>query len=601
MTLLSTLSASLDHFSLFAPGQDFFWQNAIFDKSRWEPFTKGTRIFLTIATALLLMYEMRAARLRERISKKTKRWVAIALTVVAFFTYFDFFNPNVRYSEYYHRHEFYHYYLGSKYFKEIGYTELYECTAIAEVELGRGAAVAKRDLRDLHKNLITPVKDTYVLTHPEKCKDKFSAARWEDWKKDVDWFYHSSVGSYWDNMQKDHGYNPPPVWGMTGRLFASIAPAGDTFFKILSMIDVAFHVGIVLLFYWAFGFRIMAIATVFWGCNAPANFYWTGGAFLRQDWLFMLVAAVCLARKRKFALAGAALTWSSLLRVFPIIFFGGWGLMVVFEVIRRIRFGTTGDVQATTGKLSIKREPGLLGYLHPDHRRLIAGVLVAAGVLIPASIVVCGADSYKQFFGHTIKVHGTTPLTNTMGLETMLEHTWDNRMRFMRDDNMDDPFKGWKEGRLDRFKKVKPLFLLIIAGVFAWTAWALRRTRLLWVGLALSVCLVISMTNLTCYYYSLFLAAPALVKVRPALGPPLVMTSGISTILLYAPSGFYWVDDRFVAQAWLFFALSVMLLYAYSRPFSVARLKAWWDGKPEPKSPRALPPAAPSAPAAAAE
>ena len=46
---------------------------------------------------------------------------------------------------------------------------------------------------------------------------------------------------------------------------------------------------------------------------------------------------------------------------------------------------------------------------------------------------------------------------------------------------------------------------------------------------------------------------PALVKVRPSLGPPIVVTSGISTILLYAPSGFYWVDDRFTAQAWLFY------------------------------------------------
>ena len=271
--------------------------------------------------------------------------------------------------------------------------------------------------------------------------------------------------------------------------------------------------------------------------------------------------------------------------------------MIAFEVVRRIRFGTTGTPQASTGKLSIQREPGLLGYLHPDHRRLIAGCVIAAGVLIPASVVVCGADSYTQFFGHTIKVHSTTPLTNTMGLETMLEHTWDNRMRFMRDDNMDDPFKGWKEGRIARFKQVKPLFILICAGVFAWTAWALRRTRLLWVGLALSVCLVISMTNLTCYYYSLFLAAPALVKVRPSLGPPLVMTSGISTILLYAPSGFYWVDDRFVGQAWLFYALSLMFLYAYSRPFSMERLKAWWAGKPEPRS--AAAPAAPAAPAAA--
>ena len=596
MTLLSVLNA-VSHLSAFAPDQDFFWQNTIFEKSHWEGFTKGMRIVLTMTTALLLMYEMRAARLRERISRRTKRWVAIVLTVAAFFTYFDFFNPNVRYSEYYHRHEFFHYYLGSKYFKEIGYNQLYECTAVAEIELGRRASVANREIRDLRVNLIKQVKDTYILTDPGQCKNRFSAARWEDWKKDVDWFYHSSVGSYWDNMQKDHGYNPPPVWTMTGKFFGSFAPAGDKYFKLLSMIDVAFHVGVILLFYWAFGFRVMAVATVFWGCNAPANFYWTGGAFLRQDWLFFLVAALCCARKRKFFLAGGALTWSALLRVFPMIFFGGWAIMIAYEIIRRVRFGTTGNESTVNGVPAIKREPGLLGYLHPDHRRLIAGCLVAFVGLGGASLAVCGVDSYKQFFGHTIKVHNATPLTNHMGLETMLVANWEGRMRFLRDDNMDDPFEGWKQGRLDRFKMMKPLFILICAGVFGWTAWALRRTKLLWVGLALSVCLVISLTNLTCYYYSLFLVAPALVAVRPALGPPIVVTSGISTILLYAPTGFYWVDDRFVAQAWLFFALSLMLLYAYSRPFSVERLKAWWDGKPEPKAPRALPPAA-AAPAA---
>ena len=26
------------------------------------------------------------------------------------------------------------------------------------------------------------------------------------------------------------------------------------------------------------------------------------------------------------------------------------------------------------------------------------------------------------------------------------------------------------------------------------------------------------------------------------------------------------------------------MLYTYSRPFSMERLKAWWEGKPEPKS-----------------
>ena len=123
-------------------------------------------------------------------------------------------------------------------------------------------------------------------------------------------------------MQKDHGYNPPPVWGMTGKFFGSFAPAGDTYFKILSAIDVAFHVGIVLLFYWAFGYRVMAVAIVFWGCNAPANFYWTGGAFLRQDWLFFLVAAVCCAQAQVLLFPAArSVGFGALLRIFPIIFF----------------------------------------------------------------------------------------------------------------------------------------------------------------------------------------------------------------------------------------------------------------------------------------
>ena len=170
-------------------------------------------------------------------------------------------------------------------------------------------------------------------------------------------------------MQKDHGYNPPPVWTMTGKLFASLAPAGDGFFKLLSMHrrrPSTWARAAVLL-----GLRLAGhgVATVFWGCNAPANFYWTGGAFLRQDWLFFLVAAVCCARKRKFALAGAALTWSALLRVFPVVLFGGVGLIMLFTLIRTRRF-------------------------QRDQLRFVAGGAGGA-LLIPASIAATGPHPIK--------------------------------------------------------------------------------------------------------------------------------------------------------------------------------------------------------------
>jgi hypothetical protein len=124
MTLLSLVSESFASF-WSAPS---FWSNPLFEKEKWEVFTKVLRIGLAMTGALLLIYEIRARRMAVRIPERTRRRFAWFLTILSFFTFFDFFNPNVRYSEYYHRHEFYHYYLGSKYFKEVGYTRLYECS-----------------------------------------------------------------------------------------------------------------------------------------------------------------------------------------------------------------------------------------------------------------------------------------------------------------------------------------------------------------------------------------------------------------------------------------------------------------------------------------
>ncbi len=68
-------------------------------------------------------------------------------------------------------------------------------------------------------------------------------------------------------------------------------------------------------------------------------------------------------------------------------------------------------------------------------------------------------------------------------------------------------------------------------------------------GTALSLPLVMSLTNLTCYYYSMFIVAAALASVRPMLGAPILMASGIGKLLQYAPWGFYWVDDRWWPRA----------------------------------------------------
>jgi hypothetical protein len=536
-----------------------FWDSPIFARDSWKEVVFIVRLALALGGALGLIALARAQRLGVAPRERTLRRLYLLVTAIAFLSYFDFFNPNVRYAEYYHRHEFFHYYMGSKYFREIGYTRIYECTAVAEVELGRTEDVRGRELRDLHDSLIKPVTTSYVLTDPGQCTKRFTPERWQKFKDDVVWFEASSRGNYWREMQKDHGYNPPPVWTMTGMLISSLGTAGDGFFKLLSALDVALNLGMVVLFGWAFGLRIMAVATVFWAVSAPSEFYWTGGAFLRQDWLFLLVAAVCLARKRRYGLAGAAATWSALLRVFPAVLFIGWVLAIVLQLIRTRS-------------------------LRPEQRRLILGAVVAGGILVPASMLAAGTDSYPAFAKNIVS-RQEAGATNRMGLETIVVHDWDRRMRFLRDDNLNDPFAVWKRERNARFAKYKPVFVGLSVLVFGWTLWALRGTKLLWAAVPLGLPIVITLTDPACYYYSMFVVAAVLIRQRPPLGPLMLAVAGGSQILGSSAGpnwqpGFFWIDDRYAAQAWLFWLFGLMLLYLYSRPYTRARFEAWWRPKP---------------------
>src|SRR5690606_35586386 len=134
----------------------------------------------------LFVLEQLARRIGLKPSKATAAKFCMALTALGFLSYFGFFNPNTRYVNYYHRHEFFHYYLGSKYFEELGYSRIYECTAIAEIQLGHKAEIAKQEIRDLGaKNMIRPISDTYVFSDPGQCTNRFTDERWAAFKQDV--------------------------------------------------------------------------------------------------------------------------------------------------------------------------------------------------------------------------------------------------------------------------------------------------------------------------------------------------------------------------------------------------------------------------------
>jgi hypothetical protein len=158
-------------------------------------------------------------------------------------------------------------------------------------------------------------------------------------------------------------------------------------------------------------------------------------------------------------------------------------------------------------------------------------------------------------------------------------------MRFTRNDNLDDAFKEWKEGRNRRHEKLGIVKWSAFAAFFAWISWIMLKSRSLWIGPALSLPLVMCLTDLTCYYYSMYIAAAALTLSRRSIGVTLLATAAASVILLgrnigYADtgiSGFYFVDDNFAVQSYLFLVFSILMLWAYSRPFSFGALAQWWN------------------------
>jgi hypothetical protein len=203
--------------------------------------------------------------------------------------------------------------------------------------------------------------------------------------------------------------------------------------------------------------------------------------------------------------------------------------------------------------------------LQSGYRRFIAGSIGMAAALFVASSAVSGVGSYAAFVRH-ISLHKDTPLTNNMGLEMLATHDWDGRMAFTIDERLDDSVRDWKAGYSSRAHALRPMLVAVALLHLVWTARVLRRGQRLWVGLALGVPLSMSVLNLTCYYYSWFVAPAVLVRLSPALGPAYLALAAASQVVL---TRLYWIDDQYAALSLLFYAFALSTLYALSRPVRV--------------------------------
>jgi len=534
---------------------------------RWNDITsRWWELALALAGLALLLADLR--RRATASEPVRRRGVFAVLGLVAALTYFNF--GAFHFGSFIHGWDTFHYYLGAKYFRELSYDRLYDCATVADATRDAGESDAafasrrahaeRRTIRNLRTNRLESTAD--LLAHPERCTAQFTPERWRAFRHDVAWFRDRESAGRWDEIFGDHGFNATPVWNVAGSLLANLAPASDRQVLLLALIDPLYFAAMIGVLLWAFGVPGAAVGLLVLATDFPARFFWTGGAYLRWDWLFFTVAAVaCLRRGRSF-LGGAALAYAALLRIFPVFIAAGPAAIFCADLVREMR--------TARGPFGARLRATFASETLRPHLRFAAGVAAAAALLVPLSLAVNGGPgAYRQFLANTVK-HQATPLTNHMGLRTVVSFRPDEIGRQLHAESAPEPWAQWKEARLAAWSRSRGWAAAIALITLALVARGAMRHRELWIGAALGAAFIPFAVELTSYYFA-FLIVPALLwSVRREAGIALLLLGACGLFVSLAPLAGMptWRDEQYtlVALATLLVLLMILLRFAFARP-----------------------------------
>lgn len=209
----------------------------------------------------------------------------------------------------------YHYYLGAKYFSELGYTDLYDATLVADRDGERYFRGISR-VRNLHDYAIEGRR--YRLRSYDPVA--FEPERWQQFASDVRALSGHRPADEWRGIFVDRGYNGTPLWTVVGGTLARLAPADRPLaLKLLASLDLLLLAATFVLIRRTFGVRLAALVLLLLTIS-PVNAGRFVGGFLQFDWFCAVAAGCCWYRLRRDVVASAALAYAALTRIFPVLF-----------------------------------------------------------------------------------------------------------------------------------------------------------------------------------------------------------------------------------------------------------------------------------------
>jgi hypothetical protein len=490
-----------------------------------------------LAFAGLVLFAEGARRRRRGIAEARGSGRRVMLGVVAGLAFAA--NYNLFVGTAIHRHEFFHYYLGSKYFPELGYFDLYACSV--QVIHGDGPLPADlTEITDLRSKRRRPAAE--VMAAAPRCRDAFSAERWAAFGVDLESFHTLLGDAGFHRVLRDHGYNPSPAWTLIGGALAAQVPPTPLGLWLLARIDLALLALLFGALGWTFGFDAMCVAAIAWGASGHTRYQWTGDAFLRHLWLATSVIGVCLLARRRPAASGAFVAMAALERVFPACFFLGYGLRELCVWIRERR--------ATRG-----------------FWRFVAGAGVATIAIAAAGTIAAGRGLpvWLDFAENTRGMLAFKP-KNSLGLEYGLRFTstappdWKDGTETEREELI----QAHKERTLEERRGWQIGALALFGALFAGACWRGARRdgdgRLQlsdWEAVAMGSAAIPFLTMPGSYYLGFIILGAPLATRRPRIAIALLAaTLGWAVCVIQFPGRAL----GYAVSSWILVAFSVWML-----------------------------------------
>ncbi|MEM4380471.1 MAG: hypothetical protein QXL01_07320 [Thermoplasmatales archaeon] len=425
-------------------------------------------------------------------------------------------------TRYFHAHDVFHYYVGSKYSPELGYRLIYRCTlrALEELDIKLPSST-----RNLDTNLV--VSSKAELAKSGECEKNFKPARWESFVKDINFFtkYHGNFSS----IILDHGYNASPVWNIFGYFISNLLPATDLSLTVISFLD-SFLVGLALLFaIRAFGLEPTAILTVVWGTAQHADYGWTGNAYLRLDWLALGLIGISLVKLQRLGFGFFFLFLAAGLRIFPGLSLLGISLAWVMN--RSF-----------------------------DFRRFIHAGFVFMALFFVAELYIFRGFGHSVEFLRNLLKHSQTFSTNVVGTRIIASYSDQSRVSVVKDLNSSDGFALWKKQRQKVLEERKLFHIMLNLTLIALYVTVVKLGAPL-DAVALSALLLTQCISSSNYDY-VFMALMAVLPSGFLGAATALYFAGLTHVVAQYYEGMPF-DDIYFGQSVLIYLWSIFLLLSF--------------------------------------